>query len=415
MALLLISFLVSGQDRLTLSGRVTDSAGGKGIPFAALSLKGCNLGTVSNEEGRFVFTIPAIFSRDTLLASSLGYRPSQCLVDSAIGRELNIVLSPAALQLSEVEIVALTPQEVIRRAVAAIPANYGADSLILTAFVRSQKFARGKLAEYAEAIIEDLKTGYSPYKPREEEARKRNSNVPLLLKGRVRADTSLVEAMGEVERSAGCLGCNFVHDFAEFYRNTVLDESLFPSYDFRMEETGIPGGGKIYHIRFSQKKGVKKRLWTGEIYINAADFALLSVSQKPDYEAFETYEKEKYRKTWYIDGLAGWVAEMPIMEWTVTYSKRNGFYGLSTIRIANRLTFTHPSRQGTVVISNRNDVVVTDITRDPARLKSFKGDKREGVNQRWDQVIGKGDEAFWAGYNYLPVEERLRQDLEGIR
>jgi hypothetical protein len=344
----------------------------------------------------------------------MGFETRKCPVMALSGNENIIRLRPGLLQLSEVEIVAYTPEEVIRRMVAAIPANYGPDSLILTAFVRSQKFVGGRLAEFTEAIIEDLKTGYKPYGRSDEKEKSRQSNVPLLLKGRVISDTGMVNSFGDLGRSAGCLGCNFVHDFAEFYYHTVLDEKQFRYYTFKMDEQSAPGGGKIYHIRFDQKKGVKETLWKGDIYINGADFALLKISQKPSFEAFDQFEKDKYKRQFTIRNTPGWYQEMPMMEWTTTYSKRGDSYFLSTIRIENWLTFKHPSLNQVVKFSHRNEVVVTDASRDPQKTRNFKGDKSTGVNQRWDQVVGKGDEQFWKGYNYLPIEEKLQENLKKL-
>jgi hypothetical protein len=407
-----VSFLPSSaQNTITVAGIVLDSATQKGLPFAQVSLKTATIGTVTNEEGRFRMEIPASFAGDTLLVGYMGYVTLQTGPTGKAGEDLRLVMKQAAMQLAEVEIVALSPEEVLRRVVENIPKNYGQEPLILTAFVRSRKAVGGKLAEYTEAIIEDLKTGYSLYREKDEKERKRMSNVPLLLKGRVISDTSLVNSIGDLGRSAGCLGCNFVHDFAEFYHNTVLDDALFRSYSFRMEELITPANGKVFHIWFDQKKGVKKRLWKGELFVESATFALLKITQRPSYEAFDQYEKEKYKRSFFIGTTGGWFEEMPLMEWTTTYARRNGSYYLNTIRIENWLTFKQPATGKTVKFSHKNEVVVTDATRDPERIKNFKGDKSIGVNQRWDQLVGQGDDQFWAGYNYLPIEEQLLESL----
>lgn len=402
------------QDAVSLSGFVFDTVTGRGLPFAQISVKNSTIGTVTNEEGLFNLEVPARFARDTILIAYLGYATLKRPVREMQGNARRLPLEPVTLQLAEVEIIALTPEEVIRRVVANIPRNYGKDSLILTAFVRSQKFVGGRLAEFTEAIIEDLKTGYALYEQKAEKERSQHSNIPLLLKGRVISDTSLVNSIGDLGKSAGCLGCNFIHDYAEFYRNTVLDENLFPYYTFTMEERIQPEGGKVYHILFDQKKGVSQTLWKGEMFINGVDFALLKIKQRPSFEAYSEFEKRKYKKSYTIGNTSGWYQEMPMMEWATTYSFRNGLYYLNTITIQNWLTFKNPATGKTVKYAHKNDVVVTEATREPEKLRNFRGDKSIGVNQRWDQVIGKGDEYFWAGFNYLPVEQKLHEDLRKL-
>jgi hypothetical protein len=178
-----------------------------------------------------------------------------------------------------------------------------------------------------------------------------------------------------------------------------------------MEEL-ISADGKIFHIWFDQRKGVKKRLWKGELFVNAADFALLKITQRPSFEAYETYEKDKFRTTYFLDNKPGWYKEMPRMEWTTTYSKRENFYYLNSIRVENWFTFINPTTNRILKLSHKNEVVVTDATRDTSEIRRFRGDKSTGVNQRWDQLISKGDQEFWKNFNYLPVEGKLEENLK---
>jgi len=405
---------VFGQDFLGIQGKVVDSTSGNPLSFAQISLHHTGLGTTTNEEGNFCLDIPAGYRDDTLMIYYLGYETMKIPVKSCLMSLLRISLKPLMLQLSEVEVIGLTPQEVIRRAVAEIPSNYGKDPLILTAFIRSQKSINNKLAEYSEAIIEDFKNGYYLYKPGESEKKRKQSNIPLLLKGRVTSDTNLVNAMGDVGRNVGCLGCNFINDLAEFYHHTILDETLFRYYDLSMEEMILPTEGKIYHIRFAQKKNAKERLWRGELFIDAATFAVMKIMQKPSMYAYEAYEKIKYNRGYNIMNKPGWVEEMPFIQQTIIYSKRDTSWFLSSIRIENWITFTYPANGQKLKFSYKNDVIITDATRDTEKIKNFKGDKVLGTTQRWDQIIGRPDDTFWARFNYLPIEETLKKAVEGI-
>jgi len=403
-----------GQD-FEIQGRVVDSLNNNPLPFAQISLQHSGLGTTTNEDGNFRLDIPVVNRNDTLLIYYLGYETRKRSLKQGSTETIRILMKPVMLQLSELDIVGLTPQEVIKRAVAAIPSNYGKDPLMLTAFIRSQKSVNNKLAEYTEAIIDDLKTGYYLYKPGESEKKHKLSNITELLKGRVTSDTNLVNAMGDIGRNVGCLGCNFINDVAEFYHHTILDEDLFRYYDLSMEELIQPEGGKIYHISFAQKKDVKERLWKGDIYIEAATFAIMKLSQKPSMFAYDAYEKTKYNRGYTIRNKPGWVEEMPFIQQTIIYSKRDTAWFLSSIRIENWMTFTYPPTGQRLKFSYKNDVVVTNTSRDPERIKKFNGDKVTGTNQRWDQIIGRPDDAFWTNFNYLPVEVALQKSVEEIK
>jgi len=399
---------------VVVSGRIIDADKETPLMFAQIALSNSTIGTVSNEEGQFFLRIPEVHSHDTILISYLAYETARMPVDALTGRIILVQLKPREINLKEVEVVALSPEEVLRRMYNRITGNYGGDSLLLTAFYRSQKFAGNKLAEYAEAIIEDLKTGYLPRKTlKEKQNISEHSNHTHLVKGRVISDTGLVNSMGEVGQMAGCLGCIFAMDLVEMNFRTVFDEKTFGSYSYSMEELPNPDGGKIYHIRYDQLN-TKIRGFKGEIYIDGNSFALMKIRQSPSFKAYDTYEKEKYKKTYVINNIPGWNAEMPLLDRTISYSKRNNSWYLSTIHDEQWITFTLPSAGKKIRMGYKNDLVITDVSRDPIQLRNFRGDKNAGLRQRWDQIVGQADEAFWANYNYLPVEEKLKKEVGGI-
>jgi len=358
-----------------VSGRVTDRLTALPLPFAAISVANSTLGTVTNEEGEFQLNIPSRYRNDSLFFAYLGYQTCKIAISGSIGNPLNIGLQAKPLQLSEVEILGLTPQEVIRRAIMNIPANYGKDSLILTTYIRVQKTANNRLAEYTEAIVEDLKDGYYLYKRSEMADKFSRSNLPHLKKGRVISDTSLVNALDETGKDATCLSCNFKEDIVEFYPRTVLDEKEFPNYDFRMAEEINPEGGKLYHITFDQKENLNESLWKGEIIIESSGFAIRRIAMKPSLRAFGHYEKTKSSHPYFIRGTSGWIKEMPMGETSVTYTKRGDRWCLNTIRNDYWIIFTNSQTGIKFKTRFKNDVVVTDATCDPEIIRNFKGDK----------------------------------------
>jgi hypothetical protein len=413
---LLVLFVqpAKAQDYLTIAGKVVDGYKSVSLPFAAISIANSTIGTVTNEEGQFRMNIPLDHKNDSLFVAYLGYQTFKIALSGFSGSPVTIGLQPKPIQLSEVEIIGLTPREVIRRAVKNIPSNYGRDSLLLTVFIRVQKMANYQLAEYTEAIIEDMKDGYYLYKANEVEEKFRRSNYPHLYKGRVVSDTSLVNALADIGKDASCLSCNFKEDMVEFYHKTILDEKENINYDFSMLEQTMPEGGKLYRISFDQKEKLNELGWKGEIIIEASRYAILQISVKPSLKAFDYYEKTKYRHTFFVMGTQGWIKEMPMGETHVSYSKRGEYWALNSIRNDYWIIYSNPQTGARFKTRYKNDVVVTDVTRDKRKIRNFKGDKSLGIGQRWDQIVGKPDPEFWAEFNYLPIEEKLQQELSTI-
>lgn len=405
---------LAAQEPIAISGRIIDSVNTASLPFAQIALCNSTIGTVSNDDGQFFLQIPSGQLHDTLYFSYLGYEMARFCVSGLVNRENLIRLKPKEVSLKEVEVVALTPQEVLRRTFDRISENYGSDSVLLTAFYRSQKFAGKKLAEYAEAVIEDMKAGYFAQNSfNDNKEALQHSNSTRLVKGRVVSDTSLVNSLGDVGKMAGCLGCIFMTDPAENNFRTILDEEVFRFYSLKMEEIANPEGGKIYHIWYDQlKKNMKGH--KGELFIDGSCFALIKMKQSPSFNAFEQFEKEKYRKTYFINNTGGWIGEMPLINRTVVYSKRNGSWYLSAVHDEQWVTFTQSFSGQKIRMGFKNDLVITDVTRDLQKIRNFKGEKKTGVGLRWDQLAGKADEAYWANFNYLPVEESLKSAIGGI-
>ncbi|MFC2102704.1 carboxypeptidase-like regulatory domain-containing protein [Bacteroidota bacterium] len=421
LAFLLCCFFGSSfsQDVKPIEGVVKDVTTGEALAYTQITIINSTLGTVTNEDGVFRLKMPDAGkpdsgSSDSILISFLGFQTERLSVNAFDSGTLEIFLVPVSLELREVEIIALSPQEVLHRAFDSIPVNYGTDSVILTAFIRTQKTVNKKLAEYTEAIVKNLKTGYSFFKPGASGIRHQVSNIPYLYKGRVTSDTNLVNLLGEVGASARCLGCNFVKDIAEFPYETVLDERDRKHYILKMEELINPEGGKIYRILFDQNEKTAKTLYQGEILIDSRDFAIMQITYKPSYKAYDSYEKKKYNRTWYLNNQPGWIQEIPLGETTITYSKKDRYWSLSTIRQQYWVTYIHPQYRQRISYGYKNEVVVTDLTRDPATIRNFQGDKSIGVNQRWDEVVGETDQVFWRNFNYLPIEEKLQEELDKL-
>src|SRR5690554_2120889 len=86
---------------LTVSGNVTSSSDGLGLPGANILLKGTFTGTVTDIDGRYSLSVPN--ATDTLVFSSIGYLTQEVVVN---GRTtINVVLEEDIESLDEVVVV----------------------------------------------------------------------------------------------------------------------------------------------------------------------------------------------------------------------------------------------------------------------------------------------------------------------
>ncbi|MGB4775444.1 MAG: carboxypeptidase-like regulatory domain-containing protein, partial [Daejeonella sp.] len=91
----------------TLEGRITDAKTGNALAYVNIGVIGKNIGTLTNDEGKFKISIPESYNSDQLRVSMLGYNPRIYTVSdfrNTLAAEKEIALEPSSFQLQEVAI-----------------------------------------------------------------------------------------------------------------------------------------------------------------------------------------------------------------------------------------------------------------------------------------------------------------------
>lgn len=106
---LLFSFqaIVAQQAFIIVSGQVTNQNNGEPLPFVNVVLDGRFIGTSTDTLGKYTLKIPktALKATDTLLAASLGFRPSKKKLDPLLMNQvINFQLGISDVQLNEIVI-----------------------------------------------------------------------------------------------------------------------------------------------------------------------------------------------------------------------------------------------------------------------------------------------------------------------
>lgn len=133
--LLPILLLIAPLQAQTLSSKIVDSVTKKPVPYATVQLN--NKGMITNEEGRFKFSLgTGIRETDSLFISSIGYssirKPISEFTDSLV------YLVPKAIELKEVIVSNknYTPREIIEKVEDKIDENYHTDFSKKRVFLR---------------------------------------------------------------------------------------------------------------------------------------------------------------------------------------------------------------------------------------------------------------------------------------
>lgn len=151
---------------LSIQGNVYDAETSDALPYASVYIKGKPIGTTTNPEGRFIFHIPSQYAADTLVISVIGYQNFTQAIGKLLGKENAIPLQPSTQVLQEVVVTAsrkkLSAKEIVRKAVASIPANYPTQPFVLEAFFKDLQIENGKPVELLEASTRFFYKDYNP-------------------------------------------------------------------------------------------------------------------------------------------------------------------------------------------------------------------------------------------------------------
>lgn len=101
---IVFSFILQGlhAQNVTITGTVSDSATGEGLPYAALIFKGTTTGTSTDENGHFTLSAPK--GKKILSVSYLGYETMEMEIVPEKTPILDIHLNPSGISLEEVTI-----------------------------------------------------------------------------------------------------------------------------------------------------------------------------------------------------------------------------------------------------------------------------------------------------------------------
>jgi len=132
-------------DRLTdsvyyieIRGRVLDRTDRQPLPFTSIYIKDKSIGTVSNEEGRFLLKLDAGYISDTLIISCIGYKHITEPISSLISTNKDYLLKTDVISIQEVIIRKISPVLLLQAATEKVKENYPQDPAVLTCFTAKQ-------------------------------------------------------------------------------------------------------------------------------------------------------------------------------------------------------------------------------------------------------------------------------------
>jgi hypothetical protein len=379
-----------------ITGVVTDGENGDPLPYATIVLKNTGKGTVSNNNGEFGLNIPNDSYNDSIIVSYLGYLNRRIPVRQIMGNNLTITMTREFISIPEIIIRNHVPQELLRKAFAAIQSNYGNSPAYLTGFYREGVMKKNDLHTYSEAIINIYKSPYSGSLQHDQmkifKSRKiENTDVSDTLTVRLKAGLST------------CLDLDIVRSGFEF-----LMPDNFTEYNYKMTDIVSIDEETAYQIDFVQKEDIDLPLFQGSVYINASDFGImLAVFEiNPGYI-------HKSRDSFITSSSRGYITWPSSVKYSVSYRKMNGRYFLHHVR--GDLTLV--SRKKKALFKTQFNVffelAITGI--ELKNVVRFERDELAPIHSIFSRTIVNYDREFWGDQDFLKPEDNLLNALKDMK
>lgn len=378
---------------IAFCGKVIDSDEKDALPYANVFIFRKNIGTVSNNDGEFVLKIPETMRQDTIIVSCLGYRQYQQPISEIQDKNYTIALRPTSVQLKEIKVTVINPEDIINKIVSKIPLNYSCDNEIMTSFYREVLKQDNRYIDVAEALMEIRKSAYDKFFQQDK---------VKVVKGRKSLNVKPFQSV-DFKIQGGPYYITML-DVVKMLEN-FLDPEFREFYKYTLDEIVDVDNRATYVIHFKPKEKVDYPCYQGKLFVDMSSFALVraefGLSRSGLKFAHESLIKKK-PKDLYVRPIK--------VEYKVSYRKSNNKWHLSTAQTS--LNFRVKSKQDRInsVFHSDSDLLITEFRPDDGIR--FKRDETFNSNEIFTEVVSNYDDGFWGDYNIIKPSDELRKSLK---
>ena len=379
------------QDIITVSGLIVDRQTHK--PLAHVSVAAGQVGTVTNDQGRFTLKVSS--QTQALTVSLIGYQSREVKVE-ADGQELNIQLRPLTVTLNEVIVRSVPAGDIVRAAISRFSHNYSLNSTSYKGFYREVIQKRRQYLCISEAVVQLYKTPYdkniifdavSILRGRRMMNMKANDTLAVKLRGGptlpIFADVVKNEEFLLYEDDLSCYRYEYIGD-------ERLDDRAH--YVIRM----IPDCDKPY------------ALFNATLYIDKNSLTISRADLRLDMG-----NRSKATSTMLVYRPSGLHFTPQELTFNIYYRTENGVTYLNYVRNEMRFKCDWRRRLFASSFNVVSEFVVTDIIHNAKPIRGRDSFPRSA--SLYDNVDFFSDPDFWGADNIIEPTEPLNRAVERLK
>lgn len=389
--------LINAQIQKTLIGRVIDSRSRKGLADVNISLKGTNIGTVTNSEGKFSLYITDA-QNAVVTFSTLGYASVSIAADELEGKGNLVRMVRQPVELSEVVVYSGDPENIIQAAIRKIPENYSVNKDLLSMFYRETIRKGKRFIGVSEAAINVFKT---PYNRRIVSFDRVQIERGRRIISQKTIDTLAVKIMG---------GPNLAVNLDIVKNPDVLfAEQDLPDFDFKMEKPEYLDDRLQFVISFKPRVKRDYVQFKGKIYV---DQETLSFTRSE----FEMINDDKAKMTAALvqKKPRGLIFTPQKILFTVSYKFIDGKTYLNYICNEMRFKCDMKRRLFSSAYTTFSEMVVVDRQDNTDEKITYKKAFKPG-QVFYDIVDEYWDADYWSDFNIIEPTESLEKAVEKLK
>ena len=378
---------------LTFKGKVLDPDQKDALPYASISVLKTNLGTITNSDGDFELKLPPTMSRDTVMVSCMGYKPFRLPVSKITAEPVTIYLWPANIQLQEIKVVYLRPQEILRRVQSKVTINYPIKPEIMTSFYREVLRQDNDYIDVAEAVLDIRKSSYDDLL---------TEDKVKFIKGRKSLNVKHFQFV-DFKIQGGPYYITQL-DVVKTV-DSFMDPEFSPYYKYNLDEVIDYDDRPTYVISFKPKEKADQVYYMGKLYVDMSSFALV----KADFEM--SHEGLKFARESLIQKKPHDLMVRPVkVLYQVSYRRSDTHWHLSNARASIKFRVKSKKDKVNSLFHSVSELLVTDIK--PDEGERFKRNELFNSKDIFTELVNNYDDNFWGNYNTIVPSEDLRNALK---
>lgn len=386
----------SVQAHISIEGRVLENRKDKPIAYCNISVLGTTLGTMSNSEGQFILKIPTEMKPDSIRFSCMGFKAEVVSVETLLNTQPSeIVLQKSSIELKEIDVVHLMPDDILNRFNRNRTKNYESNYVLFTTFYRELVKEDERYTELSEAVIEVLKAPY------DNEAA--NDHVKFVRGRKSREPNHFSEVRFKLKG-----GPYYITRLDVVKTNeTFINPEFRNLYKYSYKGTQLVDDRKTFVLAFEPISNVRDFLYEGQIFIDSETFALVRAEfglTKYGLREARNVIIEKQPKT-----LRAALSEV---RYVVQYEQDATFWYLKSAQTSMKIRLTDREKKQRTRFHSIAEMVTTDLER--GKLQNFARRDIFKANEFITERIETFEPDFWGHFNTIQPETEIQKSLENF-